>query len=334
MKKKISLNDRFFVAGATGMVGSAICKALKSKGYGNDQKGGEILKPQRIDLNLLNYDDVNKWFELNQPSVVVLAAAKVGGIYANSKYPYNFLIENLKIQNNIIEASWRHGVKRFMFLGSSCIYPKFAEQPIKEESLLTGSLESTNEPYALAKITGMKLCESLRIQHGFDAITLMPTNLYGTGDNFHPQNSHVMASLIKKFTDAKLLNLSSVICWGSGSPMREFLHVNDLAEAIIFTLEQWDPLDENSPKDSRGYPLFHLNVGTGKDISIKDLALLIKDLAEFKGEIIWDKSKPDGTKKKQLDIKRIQNLGWFPKIKLRRGIKETLHYYKSNYYSE
>ena len=209
------------------------------------------IKTQRIDLNLLNYDDVNKWFELNQPSVVVLAAAKVGGIYANSKYPYNFLIENLKIQNNIIEASWRHGVKRFMFLGSSCIYPKFAEQPIKEESLLTGSLESTNEPYALTKITGMKLCESLRIQHGFDAITLMPTNLYGTGDNFHPQNSHVMASLIKKFTDAKLLNLSSVICWGSGSPLREFLHVNDLAEAIIFTLEQWDPLDENSPKDSK-----------------------------------------------------------------------------------
>ena len=214
MKKEISYQDKFFVAGSSGMVGSAIIRKLKEKGYGNKDYGGEILAPKRSELNLLDLVEVKNWFEFHKPSVVILAAAKVGGIIANSSYPFDFIIENMKIQNNIIETAWLNDVKRFMFLGSSCIYPKFAKQPITEESLLTGELEKTNEPYAIAKISGIKLCESLRKQYGFDAISLMPTNLYGPKDNYHPQNSHVMASLIRKFCEAKLSNRPSVTLLG------------------------------------------------------------------------------------------------------------------------
>ncbi len=330
-KKKITYEEKIFVAGANGMVGSAVCKSLKEYGYGNKDLGGEILKPNKKELNLLNSEEVHKWFKLNKPTVVILAAAKVGGILANSKYPYDFLNENLKIQNNVIETSWKCGVKRFVFLGSSCIYPKLAEQPIIEESLLKGELESTNESYAIAKISGIKLCQSLRRQHGFDAFSLMPTNLYGPGDNYHPSNSHVMASLIRKFSEAKNKKDSKVICWGTGSPLREFMHVKDLAEAIIFCLENWDPSEKNAPKDKDGYPLHFLNVGTGKDISIFDLARKISTFVGYKGEIIWDKTKPDGTPKKQLNIKKINSLGWFPKIKLDDGIKKTIENYSINY---
>ena len=308
------------------MVGSSLIRKLKEKGYGDKDNGGEILAPKRNQLNLLDLQEVKSWFHLHKPSVVILAAAKVGGILANSSYPFDFIFENMKIQNNVIEAAWLNEVKRFVFLGSSCIYPKFAKQPIIEESLLTGELENTNEPYAVAKISGIKLCETLRKQYGFDAISLMPTNLYGPGDNYHPQNSHVMASLIKKFHNATKNSLPKVVCWGTGKPYREFLHVNDLGNAILFCLENWDPNSKFAPKDQDGNIISILNVGSGVEISIKDLANKISKLTNFKGEIIWDNSKPDGTPRKKLNCNKINKLGWQPKISLDEGILQTLNY--------
>ena len=327
MAKKILLNEKIFIAGASGMAGSAICKALYKKGYGRTN-GGEILKPTRKELDLLDINEVKKWFEINKPTVVIIAAAKVGGILANSKFPTEFLLDNIKIQNNLIENSWKAGVKRLLFLGSSCIYPKFAHQPIKEEELLTGQLEETNQWYGIAKISGIKLCEALRKQYNFDAISLMPTNLYGPGDNYHPQNSHVMASLIRKFYEASINSSASVTCWGTGNPLREFLHVDDLGNAVVFLLEQWDPSSINAPKDSKNNKLTILNVGTGKDISIKELAYKISNLVNYKGKIIWDQSKPDGTPKKLLNIQRIQSLGWRPKKSLTEGIKDAIESFK------
>ncbi len=327
MEKKILLNEKIFIAGARGMAGSAICRSLCKNGYGRIN-GGQLLKPTRKELNLLDSNEVRKWFEINKPTVVIIAAAKVGGIYANSIYPTQFLLENLKIQNNLVENSWKTGVKRLLFLGSSCIYPKFAQQPINEDSLLTGQLEETNQWYGIAKIAGIKLCEALRKQYGFDAISLMPTNLYGPGDNYHPQNSHVMASFIRKFCEASINSSPSVKCWGTGNPLREFLHVDDLGDAVVFALENWDPNSRNAPKDENNKKLTTLNVGTGKDISIKELAFKISNLLNYKGKIIWDKSKPDGTPKKLLDIQKIQSLGWDPKISLSEGIKDTIESYK------
>ena len=331
MNKKIEKNERIFIAGANGMVGKAIKRRLLKIGYGLSKNNGLLLTPSRQELDLLNFNEVENWFIRNKPTIVILAAAKVGGIHANDSLPADFILQNLKIQTNVIENSWKANVKRFLFLGSSCIYPKFAKQPIKEESLLESSLEATNEWYAIAKIAGLKLCEALRNQHDFDAISLMPTNLYGPGDNYHPENSHVMASLISKFSKATLNSKPFVECWGSGTPLREFLHVDDLADAVVFCLENWQLNREDSPKDIFGNPLNHLNVGTGKDISIKQLAEKISELVGFKGEIIWDKSKPDGTPKKQLDISRISKLGWFPKISLDKGIKATISIYKKTY---
>ncbi len=316
--KLIAKTDSIFVAGHTGMVGNAVVKQLKKKGYDN------LLLPTRKDLDLLNYELVSDWFKKKKPNVVILAAAKVGGIFANSNYPYDFISENLKIQTNVIESSWVTGVKRLLFLGSSCIYPKFAEQPIREESLLQGALETTNEWYAIAKIAGIKLCQSLRIQHGFDAISLMPTNLYGPGDNYDQLNSHVLAALLDRYINANNNNLSEVTCWGTGNPMREFLHCEDLADACIFALENWDPSGKNAPLDCDGNPLTILNVGTGKDISIKNLSELISELVGFKGSTFWDLSKPDGTPKKQLDISKISQLGWRPKIALKSGLERTI----------
>ncbi len=329
MKQKIFPNDKIFIAGANGMAGSAIKRALIKYGYGLEKMQGKLLCPKSKELNLLNYLEVEEWFMKNRPSVVILSAAKVGGIHANNSQPADFLLDNLKIQNNVIEIAWKSGVRRFLFLGSSCIYPKFANQPIKEEYLLESSLEKTNEWYAIAKIAGLKLCAALRKQHGFDAISLMPTNLYGPGDNYHSRNSHVMAALISKFSQASLESKPFVECWGSGSPLREFLHVDDLGNAVVFCLENWQPNRDQAPKDLYGNPLNHLNVGTGKDISIKDLAEKIAKFSEFKGEIIWDDSKPDGTPKKQLDISKIKELGWSPKIELNDGIKETIRLYRS-----
>tara|TARA_B100000161_G_scaffold261800_1_gene230660 strand:- start:99 stop:1085 length:987 start_codon:yes stop_codon:yes gene_type:complete len=324
MKKLIDKNEKIFVAGSNGMVGNAIKRALIRSGYGIKENKGILYTPKRNDLDLLNYKEVETWFLRNKPTVVILAAAKVGGILANKTKPTEFLLENLKIQNNVIENSWKFGVKRLLFLGSSCIYPKFAKQPITEESLLTNSLEQTNQWYAIAKIAGIKLCEALRKQYKFDAISLMPTNLYGPGDNYHPENSHVMAALIKKFLDASKKSLDTVTLWGTGTPLREFMHVDDLGDAVVFVLENWNPDSKIAPLDKNNNSLLFLNVGTGKDISIKDLAKKISALTSYKGQIIWDKTKPDGTPRKLLNIDKIKQLGWEPKISLDQGIKNTI----------
>ncbi len=323
MQKIINFNEKIFVAGSNGMVGSAICRELIKSGYGLKENNGLLLTPTRKELDLLDYRDVNTWFTLNKPSVVILAAAKVGGIYANNQKPSEFILENLKIQNNVTELAWRHGVKKFLFLGSSCIYPKFSQQPIKEEYLLTDSLEKTNEFYAIAKIAGIKLCESLRKQHNFNAISLMPTNLYGPRDNYHLENSHVLPALIRKFSEAKELNKSEVICWGTGKPLREFLYVDDLAEACIFVLEKCFG-DIKCKKNYIKDDLSWLNVGSKYEISIKDLAQKIALKCGYSGKIIWDESKPDGTPRKKLDISKLSSLGWEAKTNLDDGISKTL----------
>ena len=310
----ITTSDRFAIFGARGMAGSAISRALERAGY------QQQLKPSRAELDLVDPVAVQQWFSAHQPNVVVLAAAKVGGIHANNTYPADFLLENLKIQTNVIETAWRSGVHRLLFLGSSCIYPKFAEQPIKEEALLTGDLEPTNEWYAIAKIAGIKLCEALRRQHEFDAICLMPTNLYGTGDNYHPVNSHVLPAFLRRFHAAKLRGDASVTCWGSGTPLREFLHADDLGEACVFALEKWSSIKAGAPCDSSGEPLTFLNVGTGHDLSIQQLACKIARVVDYQGQIYWDVTKPDGTPKKQLDVSRLSLMGWQASIALDEGL--------------
>jgi len=309
----ISPSDRIFVAGHRGMAGGAIVRALQRGDY------GQILTASRSELDLLDGAAVERWFAQHQPSVVVLAAAKVGGIHANATYPADFLLENLKIQTHVIETAWRSGVRRLLFLGSSCIYPKFAEQPIREEALLTGALEPTNAWYAIAKITGIKLCAALRQQHGFDAISLMPTNLYGPGDNYHPTNSHVLPALIRRFHEAAERGDASVTCWGTGTPLREFLHVDDLGEVCVFALEQWQPAADQ---------LQHLNVGTGVDLTIRELAEAVAEATDFRGSIAWDASKPDGTPKKQLDVSRLAALGWRARISLREGLRDTVRLFR------
>jgi len=322
MTQLISPADCIFVAGHRGMAGSAICRALQRAGY------DQLLTAVRDQLDLLDQGAVERWFEAQRPAVVVLAAAKVGGIHANATYPDEFLLENLKIQNNVIEAAWRSGVRRLLFLGSSCIYPKFAPQPIREEALLTGPLEPTNEWYAIAKIAGLKLCEALRRQHGFDAISLMPTNLYGQGDNYHPTDSHVLPALIRRFHEAKDAGATSVTCWGSGTPMREFLHVDDLGEATVFALEHWDPAAAGAPRavgpegEDLG-PLNHLNVGTGVDVTIAEAAETVAQVVGYRGAITWDPSKPDGTPRKLLDVSRLAALGWRARIGLAEGLAAT-----------
>ena len=308
--------DRIFVAGHRGMAGSAICRALQRAGHSN------LLTASSAELDLLDPQAVQRWFGEHKPTVVVLAAAKVGGIQANSSYPADFLLDNLKIETNVIETAWRSGVRRLLFLGSSCIYPKFAEQPIREEALLTGALEPTNEWYAIAKIAGLKLCAALRCQHGFDAISLMPTNLYGPGDNYHPTNSHVLPALIRRFHEAAERGDAKVTCWGSGTPLREFLHVDDLGEACVFALEQWQP----GPDE-----LQHLNVGTGVDLSIRELAQAVAAATGFAGEINWDSSKPDGTPRKQLDVSRLAALGWRARIPLVEGLASTVAEFRDQF---
>ena len=329
MKKLISLKDNIFIAGASGMVGSSIYRTLKKAGYGQKKYGGEIFIPPRKELDLLNFSAVSDWFQKFKPTVVIIAAGKVGGISANANQPADFILENLKIQNNVIEIAWKNKIKRLLFLGSSCIYPKFAQQPLKEEYLLNNALEPTNEWYAIAKISGIKLCQALRIQYGFDAISLMPTNLYGSGDNYKTTESHVLPALIRKFDEATRNNYDSVICWGSGKPLREFLHVDDLGKACLYVLENWDPSSINSPLDENNYPLAFLNVGSGEEVTIKKLAELIASEFGFKGSIIWDTTKPDGTPRKLLNVEKIKEIGWEPEINLEYGIKETIKSYKS-----
>ena len=329
MEKIFENNQTIFLAGASGMVGSAIKRALLKMRSNNKKVKFNLLTPTRKELDLLSSYSVQKWFASYKPTIVILAAAKVGGIVANSDYPVDFLLENIKIQTNVIESAFKQNAKRFIFLGSSCIYPKFTTQPIKEESLLDNKLEKTNESYAIAKITGLKLCEALRSQYNFDAISLMPTNLYGPGDNYDLNNSHVIPALIKKFCDAKKNNINFVNCWGNGSPKREFMHVDDLAEACIFALEKFNPNENISFKDKEGDILNYLNVGTGIDISIYDLAYKIAEIIDFKGKINWDLEKPNGTPLKRLDITKLSNLGWRHSIDLNKGLKETIDLYQN-----
>lgn len=324
MSELITPADRIFVAGHRGMAGSAILRALTAAGYGQVDQGGALLTATRHDLDLLDPLAVQGWFSRHAPSVVVLAAAKVGGIHANATYPADFLLQNLRIQTNVIETAWRTGVRRLLFLGSSCIYPKFAEQPIPEEALLTGALEPTNEWYAIAKIAGIQLCRALRAQYGFDAISLMPTNLYGPGDNYHAANSHVMAALIQRFRQAAIEGTREVCCWGTGSPRREFLHVDDLAAAVVFCLKHWDPQAPEAPRTRDGQILEYLNVGTGLDLSIRELAELVALKAGYNGAIAWDVQRPDGTPRKLLDVSRLTALGWQASIPLEQGVAITL----------
>tara|TARA_Y100000589_G_scaffold230089_1_gene217503 strand:+ start:4544 stop:5551 length:1008 start_codon:yes stop_codon:yes gene_type:complete len=319
--------EKIFVAGSSGMVGRAICKLLNKNGFTIEKKN--LLIASKRELDLTKELDVDIWLKEHKPNIVILAAAKVGGIKANNENPVKFLLENLKIQNNLIESSWRNGVNRFLFLGSSCIYPKFCQQPIKEEYLLSNYLENTNQWYAVAKISGLKLCEAFRNQYNFDAISLMPTNLYGPGDNYNLNDGHVMASLIRKFYEAKIKNHNKVVCWGTGKPMREFLFVEDFAEACLFALENWEIDYPNSPKDSSGNSLNWLNIGSDYEISIYELSRKIAKYIGYEGRIIWDNSKPDGTPRKKLDTRHINNLGWEAKTNLDCGIRKTIESFKN-----
>jgi len=304
--------SRIYIAGHRGMVGSAILKKLEKEGYSN------LITRTSKELDLRDQIAVAAFFKLEKPEFVFLAAAKVGGIVANNTYRAEFLFDNLQIQNNIIHQSYLNDVKKLMFLGSSCIYPKMAPQPLKEEYLLTGLLEETNEPYAIAKITGIKMCDAYRAQYGCNYISVMPTNLYGYNDNYHPQNSHVLPALIRKFHEAKLNSVPHVTIWGSGSPMREFLFADDLADACYYLMQNY-----NEPN--------LINVGTGEDLTIKDLALLIKDIIGFEGELVFDSTKPDGTPRKLMDVSKINNLGWKHQINLPEGIKLAYQDFLSKY---
>ncbi len=307
MNKKIKI----YIAGHRGMVGSAVWRALETKGYNN------LIGRTSQELDLRDQVAVNSLYNLEKPEVVIDAAAKVGGILANNNFPYEFLMENMQIQNNLIDGAFKNGIEKFIFLGSSCIYPKFAEQPLKEEYLQTDSLEPTNEWYALAKISGVKVCESIRKQYGKEYLSLMPTNLYGYNDNFDLQSSHVLPAMIRKFHEAKKNNHLPVVLWGSGMPMREFLFADDLAAAVVFALE--NKLDE------------HLyNVGTGKDVTIKELANMIQKITGHKGDIIWDVTKPDGTPRKLMDVSKMKAMGWQYSTELEVGIKKTYAWFLKN----
>ena len=296
--------DKIYIAGHRGLVGSAIFRNLEKKGFSNF-----IFKTSK-ELNLTNQSDVNRFFETEAPDYVFLAAAKVGGIHANDTYPADFIRDNLQIQTNVIDAAYRNKTKKLLFLGSSCIYPKFAPQPMKEEYLLTGELETTNEWYAIAKIAGIKMCQAYKKQYGFNAISLMPTNLYGPGDNFNLENSHVMPALIRKFHDAKINNLPEVEVWGTGTPKREFLHVDDMADASVFLMNNYEGEE-------------FVNVGVGEDVTIKELAETVKKVVGYEGDLKFDSSKPDGTPRKLLDVSKLNQAGWKAKIVLNVGIEST-----------
>lgn len=311
------LNQPVFVAGHRGMVGSAIVRRLSALGYAN------ILTAGRDELDLLDQRAVRAFFEVNQIAQVYLAAAKVGGIHANNTYPADFIYENLMIEANIIQAAHHIGVQRLLFLGSSCIYPKHAEQPMREEALLTGTLEPTNEPYAIAKIAGIKLCESYNRQHGRDYRSVMPTNLYGPHDNFHPENSHVIPALLRRFHEAVQRGDEEVVIWGSGTPMREFLHVDDMAAASIHVMQ----LDEATYQTHTQPMLSHINVGTGKDCTIRELAETVARVTGFKGNLSFDSSKPDGTPRKLMDVSRLKALGWEASIGLEEGLNDAYQWF-------
>tara|TARA_B100001765_G_scaffold46759_1_gene27042 strand:- start:82 stop:1017 length:936 start_codon:yes stop_codon:yes gene_type:complete len=307
-------NSRIYVAGHRGLVGSAIIRSLKQRGFEN------LITRTHAELELMDAVAVKDFFEQAKPEYVFLAAAKVGGIHANSTYPADFMRENLIVQTNVIHESWRQGVVKLLFLGSSCIYPKLCPQPIKEEYLLSGELEKTNDAYALAKIAGIKTCQSYNQQHGTHFISAMPTNLYGVNDNFHPENSHVLPALIRRFHEAKLANVESISIWGTGTSRREFLHSDDLADAVLFLMENYDDSEI-------------VNVGCGKDQTIKELAEMIQEVVGYTGHLKFDSTRPDGTPQKILDISKINSLGWKPTISLREGLKQVYQWYTEQYHS-
>lgn len=304
--------NKIYIAGHNGMVGSSIARKLKSKGFNN------LVFRSSKELDLRNQSKVSDFFNIEKPDTVILAAAKVGGIYSNNKYRADFIYDNLMIQSNIINSAYKNNIEKLLFLGSSCIYPKLANQPLKEDYLLSGNLEPTNQPYAIAKIAGIELCDSYRAQHGCNFISAMPTNLYGTNDNYHPTNSHVLPALIRKICEGQMNNDPSIKIWGTGEPQREFLHVDDLADACYFLLKN---------HNEKGI----VNIGWGKDISIKELAELIAMLVGFKGIFEFDLSKPNGTPKKLLDTTKINDLGWNPKIDLKTGLIKTINEFKEKY---
>ena len=304
-------DTKIYIAGHRGMVGSAVWRTLENKGYTN------LIGKTSKELDLKNQEAVISFYHTEKPAVVIDAAAKVGGILANNNFPYQFLMENMQIQNNLIDSALKLGVDKFIFLGSSCIYPKLASQPLKEEYLLTDSLEPTNEWYAIAKITGVKACQAIRNQFQKDYVSLMPTNLYGTHDNFDLKSSHVLPAMIRKFHEAKNNSNSDVMLWGSGTPMREFLFVDDMAEAVVYALEN-------------ELPEYLYNVGTGEDLTIKELAETIQQVVGHKGKLVWDSSKPDGTPRKLMDISKMHNLGWKHKVDLKQGIEKTYAWFLEN----
>lgn len=299
---------RIYVAGHRGLVGAAVCRRLSQEGCAN------VVTRGSKELDLREQADVRAFFAAERPEYVFLAAAKVGGIHANETYPADFIRDNLLIQTNIIDAAWRNGVKKLLFLGSSCIYPKFAPQPMPEGCLLTGELEPTNESYAVAKIAGIMTCRAYRRQYGFNAISAMPTNLYGPGDNFHPDNSHVIPALVRRFHEARQAGVPEVAIWGTGTPRREFLHVDDLADALVFLMRHYDGEE-------------HINVGTGEDLTILELAHMVARATGYAGRIVTDASRPDGTPRKLLDVSRLRSLGWAPRVPLAEGVAETCRWY-------
>jgi len=316
----MNVNDKVYIAGHEGLVGSAICRKLKARGFSN------CITRSHKELDLINQTKVNDFFRELKPDYVILAAAKVGGISANNSYPVEFIYQNIMIEANIISAAYENNVKRILFLGSSCIYPKSAKQPMEEDALLTGTLEPSNEPYALAKILGIKLCESYNKQYSTDYRSVMPTNLYGINDNFHPKNSHVIAGLMQRMHNAKLNNSKEVIVWGSGKAIREFLYVDDMATASLFILE----LDKPYYQAKTNPNLSHINVGTGQGITIRKLAEIMKEIIGYEGKLVFDKTMPDGTLKKLLNVRKLESMGWKYTIELKEGLSKTYEWYKEH----
>tara|TARA_Y100000389_G_scaffold1265_2_gene1292 strand:- start:15820 stop:16785 length:966 start_codon:yes stop_codon:yes gene_type:complete len=318
------LNDKIYVAGHSGLVGSALVRELKKEGYNN------LLLRTHDELDLTNQVQVQDFFKKEKPNIVILAAAKVGGIHANNTYPADFMYQNIMIQTNVVHAAYKINVKRLLFLGSTCIYPKKVKQPMLEDALLTGKLESTNEPYALAKIAGIKLCESYNRQFNTDFRSIMPTNLYGINDNFHPENSHVIPSLMRRFHLAKIKKNKNVIVWGTGMPMREFLYVDDLAQASLFILQ----LNKKIYQSNTSPMLSHINVGTGEEITIREVAQTMKDVVGFDGTFTFDTTKPDGSLRKLIDVSRLENIGWKHSVNLRDGLEITYEWYSKNFHEK
>ena len=316
----MDLNDKIYIAGHRGLVGSAIVRQLESRGFTN------LLMRTHKELDLTSQAQVQTFFEQEKPNYVILAAAKVGGIHANNTYPADFIYQNMMIEANVINSAYENKIKRLLFLGSTCIYPKAVEQPMREDALLTDVLESTNEPYALAKIAGIKLCESYNRQYGTDFRSVMPTNLYGINDNFHSENSHVIPALMSRFHEAKINNDAEVVVWGTGNAMREFLYVDDMAQASLFVLE----LDEKTYKANTQPMLSHINVGTGKDTTIREMAEVMKQVVGYEGELTFDTTKPNGAQRKLIDITRLKTMGWVYNISLKEGLKETYKWYLKN----